>query len=84
MSQAIAHILEEVEQLSSTERAELADCIVAIIAREIPPEIAAAQVTEVRRRISQVEVEVGEVALIPGEEALEHVRRIVASARAAS
>jgi|GEM_PF-1114114 len=84
MSQAIAHILEEVEQLSSTERAELADCIVGIIAREIPPEIAAAQVTEVRRRISQVEVEVGEVALIPGEEALEHVRRIVASARAAS
>jgi len=82
MTQAIAHILEEVEQLSSTERAELADCIVGIIAREIPPKIAAAQVTEVRRRIAQVEV--GEVALIPGEEALEHVRRIVASARAAS
>lgn len=82
MTRAIAHLLEEVEQLSSTERAELADCIVGIIARDIPPQIATAQIIEVRRRIAQVVS--GEVALIPGEEALESVRRIVASARAAS
>jgi hypothetical protein len=36
----------------------------------------------VRRRMSQVES--GEVTLIPGEQALEHVRRLVASARKAS
>ena len=45
-------------------------------------DIAAAQAAEVRRRIAQVES--GEVSLIPGDEALAHVRRIVASARAAS
>jgi len=36
----------------------------------------------VRRRIAQVEA--GEVTLIPGEEALEQVRRLVASALNAS
>ena len=45
-------------------------------------DIAAAQTAEVRRRIAQVES--GEVSLIPGDEALAHVRRIVASARAAN
>jgi hypothetical protein len=38
--------------------------------------------TEVRRRIAQVEA--GEVALIPGEEALAQVRRLVAAARVAN
>ena len=46
-------------------------------AHDIPPEIAAAQVAEVRRRIA--EIESGEVSLIPGAEALAYVRRIVAS-----
>ncbi len=82
MTQAVAHILEEVEQLSVPERAELADRIVENLARDIPPDIAAAQIAEVRRRIAQVEA--GEVTLIPGEEALASVRRLVASARAAS
>ena len=82
MTQAVAQILEEAEQLSAAERAELADRIVESLAHDIPPDIAAAQIAEVRRRIAQVES--GEVALIPGEEALAHVRRIVASARAAS
>jgi len=82
MTRAVAQILEEAEQLSTQERAELADRIVESLARDIPPDIAQAQITEVRRRIAQVEA--GEVALIPGEEALAHVRRILASAHAAS
>jgi len=82
MTQAVAQILEEAEQLSAQERAELADRIVESLANDIPPEIARAQLDEVHRRIAQVEA--GEVTLIPGEKALAHVRRIVASAHAAS
>jgi len=82
MTQAVAHILEEAEQLSAPERAELADRIVESLAHNIPSDIAAAQVAEVRRRIA--EVEAGEVSLIPGDEALARVRQLVASARAAS
>jgi putative addiction module component (TIGR02574 family) len=79
MTQAIAQILKEAEQLSAPERAELADRLLESLAHDIPPAIAAAQIAEVRRRI--VEVESGKVALIPGEEALAQVRRLVASAR---
>ena len=82
MTQTVAHILEEVVQLSAPERAELAGYIVETLTNEIPPDIARAQISEVRRRIAQIES--GEVALIPGEEALAHVRQIVASARAAN
>jgi putative addiction module component (TIGR02574 family) len=82
MTQAVAQLLEEAEQLSTQERAELADRIVESLARAIPPDIAAAQMAEVRRRIAQVEA--GEVTLVPGEEALAQVRRILVSARAAS
>jgi len=82
MTQAVAQILEEAEQLSTQERAEIADRIVESLARSIPPEIAQEQMTEVRRRIAQVES--GEVTLIPGEEALAHVRRILVPAHATS
>lgn len=78
MTQAVAQILEQAEQLSTSDRAELAGRIVESLARDIPPDIAAAQIAEVRRRIAQVES--GEVSLIPGDEALAQVRRIVASA----
>jgi putative addiction module component (TIGR02574 family) len=81
MTQALAHLLEEAEQLSTAERAELADRLVESLAHDIPPDIAAAQLTEVRRRIAQVEE--GKVALIPGDEALARVRQLVASARVA-
>ena len=81
MTQSVAHILEEAEQLSVQERAELADRLMESLAHDIPPDIAAAQIAEVRRRIAQVES--GEVALIPGDEALARVRQLVASARAA-
>lgn len=82
MTQAVSQILAEVEQLSPPERAELADFLVEKLVQEIPPEIERAQIQEVRRRLAQVES--GEVTLIPGEQALEHVRRLVASARKAS
>ena len=82
LTQAVAKILREVEQLSAPERAELADVLVGTLSRDIPPEIEQAQIEEVRRRIAQVES--GEVTLVPGEQALEQVRQIVASARAAS
>lgn len=81
MTQAIAHILDEAEQLSFPERAELTDLLVADLTHEIPAEIESAQLAEVRRRIA--EVESGEVALIPGDEVLAHMRQLVASARAA-
>lgn len=79
MTPAVAQILEAAEQLSASERAEIADSIVVSLAHDIPSEIAQAQITEVRRRIAQVEA--GETTLIPGEQALAHVRRLVASAR---
>lgn len=82
MTQAVADILEEAAQLSAPERAQLAERLMEILADDIPPDISAAQITEVRRRIAQVES--GEVSLVPGDEALAHVRRIVASARTAS
>jgi putative addiction module component (TIGR02574 family) len=78
MTQAVAQILEEAEQLSPPERAELTDRLVEGLTHNIPPNIARAQMTEVRRRIAQVEA--GEVALIPGDEALAQVRRRVAAA----
>jgi putative addiction module component (TIGR02574 family) len=82
MTQAVAQILEEAEQLSARERAELAERLVESLAHDIPQDISQAQITEVRRRIAQVEA--GEVALIPGVKALAQVRQLVASARATS
>jgi putative addiction module component (TIGR02574 family) len=79
MTQAVAQILAEIERLSPPDRADLADCIVETLIDGIPPEIEQAQFEEVRRRMA--EVESGEVKLIPGEQALEQVRRLVASAR---
>jgi hypothetical protein len=82
MTEAVAQILAEVARLSPPERADLADRLAETLADSIPPEIERAQIDVVRRRIAQVES--GEVRLIPGEEAIEQVRRLVASARKAS
>jgi len=81
MTRAVAQILEEAEQLSAPERADLADLLVERLAQNIPEDIEAAQVAEVRRRIADVDS--GKVCLIPGEEALAQVRRLVESARPA-
>jgi putative addiction module component (TIGR02574 family) len=82
MTQAVAQILAEIERLSPPDRADLADCIFETLIDSIPPEVERAQIDEVRRRIAQVES--GAVRLIPGEQALDQVRRLVASARMAS
>jgi Putative addiction module component len=50
--------------------------VIFILAEDISPEITSAQLAEVRRRIAQVES--GEAALIPGDEALARVRNLLA------
>lgn len=76
------HLLEEAEQLSAPERAELADRIVESLAYEISPELQQAQINEVRRRI--YELEAGTVGLVAGSEALAQVRQLLNVAREAS
>lgn len=82
MTQNVARILDEAEQLSIAEREELADRLVESLVRDIPPEIQRAHVTEVRRRIA--EVASGEVSLVSGDEAMRRVRQLVESTRAGS
>ena len=82
VTQAVANILAEVERLSPPERADLADRLVETLAEGTSPEIERAQLEEVRRRIAQIES--GEVTLIPGEQALDQIRRLVANVRATS
>jgi hypothetical protein len=82
MTQKVARILDEAEQLSVAEREELTDRLVESLVRDIPPEIERAHITEVRRRIA--EVASGKVSLVSGDEAMRRVRQLVDSARAAS
>jgi len=82
MTQNLARILDEAEQLSVAEREELADRLVESLVRDIPPQIQRAHITEVRRRIA--EVASGEVSLVPGDEAMRRVRQLVDSARSGS
>ncbi|HLH52942.1 MAG TPA: addiction module protein [Verrucomicrobiae bacterium] len=82
MTQNLARILDEAEQLSVAEREELADRLVESLVRDIPPEIQRAHITEVRRRIA--EVASGEVSLVSGDEAMRRVRQLVDSARSGS
>ena len=82
MTQNLARILDEAEQLSVAEREELADRLVESLVRDIPPEIQRAHISEVRRRIA--EVASGEVSLVSGDEAMRRVRQLVDSARAGS
>jgi putative addiction module component (TIGR02574 family) len=78
VTQNVARILNEAEQLSVPEREELADRLVESLVRDIPPEIQRAHITEVRRRVA--EVASGEVSVVSGEEAMQRVRRLVDSA----
>ena len=57
-------------------RAELTERLIASLAEDVSPEITTAQLTEVRRRIA--EVESGEATLIPGDEILARVRNLLA------
>lgn len=56
--------------------AELTERLIASLAEDVSPEITRAQLAEVRRRIAQVES--GEAALMPGDEVLARVRRLLA------
>jgi putative addiction module component (TIGR02574 family) len=56
-------------------RAELTERLIASLANDVGPEITNEQLMEVRRRIAQVES--GEVKLIPGDEVLSRVRRLL-------
>jgi len=82
MTQNLARILDEAEQLSVAEREELADRLVESLVRDIPPQIQRAHITEVRRRMA--EVASGEVSLVSGDEAMRRVRQLVDSARSGS
>jgi len=78
MTEAVNSILLEASRLSVEERADLSDRLVGILAGEMPEEIAESQLLEVRRRIQ--EVEAGTAELIPGNEALAKIRRLIAGA----
>ncbi len=79
MTRAVANLLEEFSHLSPQEQVEVADMIVE---RMVPPTsspVFEAQMGEVRRRIS--EVESGRDVLVPGDEALAKVRRLIPNSR---
>jgi len=57
-------------------RAELTERLIASLAEDVSPEITRAQLSEVRRRIT--EVELGNAVLIPGDEVLARVRSLLA------
>jgi putative addiction module component (TIGR02574 family) len=57
-------------------RAELTERLIASLAEDVSPEITRAQLSEVRRRIA--EVESGKATLIPGDEVLARVRNLLA------
>lgn len=78
MTQAVSRILSEVERLSPSECADLVDHLVETLGRDIAPAVERAQLEEVQRRIG--ELESGKVALIPGDEALASIRRMVDAA----
>ncbi len=75
MTQVLAEILKEVNQLSFTEKAELADHLAERLGSEIPPAVERSQLDLVQRRIA--EVESGTVDLIPGHTALAQVREAI-------
>jgi Putative addiction module component len=56
-------------------RVALTERLVASLADDVPAEIQRAHIDEVRKRIAQVES--GEVELIPGDEALARVRKLL-------
>jgi len=69
-------IFRDAVALPHDARAELTERLIASLAEDVAPEITGAQLAEVRRRIAQVES--GEAKLIPGDEVLAEVRRLLA------
>ena len=69
-------IFRDAVALAPDARAELTERLIASLAEDVSPEITSAQLTEVRRRIA--EVESGDATLIPGDEVLARVRNLLA------
>ncbi len=69
-------IFRDAMALPPDARAELTERLIESLAQGISPDITKAQLAEVRRRI--VQVESGEVELVPGDEALARVRNLLA------
>jgi hypothetical protein len=76
MPTSAEQLYKEALSLPLEARADLTERLVVALAEEIPNEITRAQLDEVRRRIAQVDS--GEVALVPGDEALARARTILA------
>jgi len=72
-------IFREAMTLSPELRAELAERLIGSLVLDVSPEITEAHLSEVRRRIA--EVESGENKLIPGDEVLARARRLLAESR---
>lgn len=77
MTQAVAHILDEVEQLFESERTEFRHAIIERLplTDEIQPEIEDSWKQETRRRLA--ELESGKVQAIPGEVVGNRIRKMV-------
>jgi len=77
MTQAVAHILDEVEQLSESERTEFRHAIIERLplTDEIQPEIEESWKQETRRRLA--ELESGKVEAIPGDVVSRRIQKIV-------
>lgn len=75
MGATIEKILLEVQELSNTSKAILADKIIELIDKDKIDEIEKMQILEVKRRIS--EVNSGSVQLIDGETALRRARSVL-------
>jgi putative addiction module component (TIGR02574 family) len=69
-------IFRDAMALPPDARAELAERLIGSLAEDVSLEVRTAQLAEVRRRIA--EVESGEATLIPGDEVLARVRRLLA------
>lgn len=72
---AAEKLYQDALALPAETRVELTERLVASLADDIPAEIQRAHIDEIRKRIAQVES--GEVELIPGDEALGRVRKLL-------
>jgi putative addiction module component (TIGR02574 family) len=77
MTQAVAHILDEVEQLSESERTEFRHAIIERLPLDnvIQPEIEESWKQETRRRLA--ELESGKVQAVPGDVVSRRIQKIV-------
>jgi len=75
MPRKFSEILEEARALPYGERTELIEQLIADAAKDPDPEIEKAWSDEVLRRLK--EIEDGKVQMIPGEQVMAEVRKIV-------